>query len=167
MPAFSENKIDSALREQTLDLLRGGNAHLQFGAALEGLIPAHWGGAVAGSPHTIWQLLEHLRIAQHDILEFSRNPAHKSPKWPDEYWPAATTPPDEKAWTASIEQFRRDLESFCGMIEDRKHPLLTPIPHAPEGQTLLREALVLADHNSYHLGQIVLLRKILEGQGSK
>ncbi len=152
----------SALRAHVLDLLRGDNAHADFDKALAGLSPADRGNKAAGSPFTAWQLLEHLRISQLDILEFSRNGKHKSPKWPDDYWPKSEVPPNEDAWDVSAAHFRRDHETFTKLIADPERDLLAPIAHAPDGQTLLREALVLADHNSYHIGQIILIRKFLD-----
>lgn len=152
----------NALRKQVLDLLRGGNAHADFEQAIKGMPAADRGNRPSGSPFTAWQLLEHLRIAQLDILEFSLNGKHKSPKWPDEYWPQSEVPPNEEAWDVSVEHFRRDLQKFTKLIDDPKLDLFAPIPGAPDGQTLIREALLLADHNSYHIGQLVLTRKLLD-----
>ena len=104
--------------------------------------------------------MEHLRIAQWDILEFTRNPAHQSPKWPEGFWPESPAPPNANAWAKSVRAFREDHEAMCAIIEDPKVDLLAPLPHG-EGKTVLREALLLADHNSYHLGQLVLVRKLL------
>jgi hypothetical protein len=114
-----------------------------------------------GSPHTPWQLLEHIRIAQWDILEFSKRAKHKSPKWPDEYWPKEEAPPSGKAWNKSVKQIQADLEAMVKLIGDPKKDLFAAIPHG-DGQTLLREALLIADHNAYHLGQLVMVRRILE-----
>jgi DinB family protein len=148
------------LREDLLNLLAGKGAHVEFDKALADFPVELRGKQVASAPHTAWQLLEHMRIAQWDILEFSRDQNHVSPEWPGGYWPIAPEPPDAKAWGASIAQFKEDLEAMRSLIRDPKSDLYSRIPHG-EGQTLLREALVLADHNSYHLGQIVLLRKLL------
>ncbi len=156
------NDPQSAFRTQLLELLRNENSHAGFDSAVDGMPVSAQGNKVAGSPHTPWQLLEHLRIAQLDILEFSRNGRHKSPKWPEGYWPKTETPPNEAAWDASVQNFHRDLKEFTDLIADPDTDLTKPIEHAPKGQTLLREALVLADHNSYHLGQIVLIRKMLD-----
>jgi hypothetical protein len=153
-------KADKELREQVADLLRKGNAHVGFEPALEGWPADLYGARPDGSPHTAWQLLEHLRIAQWDILEFSRNPQHESPAWPEGYWPSAAAPPGEAAWNESIRKFQRDLRAMIRLVRDPKNDLHKRIPHGT-GQTLLREALVLADHNSYHLGQLVLLRRLL------
>ena len=113
-----------------------------------------------GAPHSAWQLLEHLRLAQSDILEFSRDPRHVSPKWPEGYWPQDPAPPNEKAWDESLAAFRRDNQALRDLVADPKSDLYTPFPWG-KGQTLLREALLAADHNSYHLGQLVLVRRLL------
>jgi hypothetical protein len=114
-----------------------------------------------GAPHTPWQLLEHIRIAQWDILEFSRSAKHKSPKWPDEYWPKTEEPPNDKAWDQSVKQVLADLDARQKLVADAKHDLFAEIPHG-DGQTLLRETLLVADHNAYHLGELVIIRRILE-----
>jgi hypothetical protein len=155
-----ERRAHRALRQHLRDLLRGGNAHLNFEEALAGLPPNLRGAKPQGLPYTPWRLLEHMRIAQWDILEFSRNPKHVSPEFPAEYWPEGDAPPDEKAWQKSIRQFRADLKAMQDLVEDPATDLLAPIPHG-EGQTLLREALLVADHNSYHLGQMVAVRRLL------
>lgn len=113
-----------------------------------------------GSPHSAWELLEHLRIAQWDMLEFSRNAKHVSPKWPKEYWPLSAVPPDDAAWNRSVEAFHHDLAAMRKMVADPASDLFTPFKHG-EGQTLLREVLQLADHNAYHIGELVSLRKVL------
>jgi len=118
------------------------------------------GARVAGSTHTPWRLLEHLRICQWDILEFSRDAAHRSPAFPDGYWPEADSPPDDFAWDAATQAFRDDLQAMVDIVDDPATDLLAPIPHG-DGQTVLREALLVADHNAYHLGQLVLLRRCL------
>jgi hypothetical protein len=105
-------------------------------------------------------MLEHMRIAQWDILEFSRDSKHKSPKWPDGYWPENPEPPDEKAWGRSVDAFFQQLQSMCALVADDATDLFARIPHG-DGQTVLREALLVADHNAYHLGQLVLLRRTL------
>jgi hypothetical protein len=149
---------DQALRDHLLYLLRGGGAHAHFDNAM-GDWPAELAGAkVANFPHTAWMLLEHLRIAQWDILEFSRNRRHVSPAWPEGYWPATEAPPSEKAWRASMTAFKKDLHAMEILVADRKIDLYAKIPWG-DGQTILREALLVADHNAYHLGQLVMLRK--------
>ena len=155
-----ERRAHRALRQHLLDLLRGGNAHLNFDEALAGLPPTLRGAKPSGLPYSPWRLLEHMRIAQRDILEFSRNPKHVSPEFPAGYWPETDAPPNDKAWQKSIRQFRADLKAMLDLVEDPAIDLLAPIPHG-EGQTILREALLVADHNSYHLGQLVTVRRLL------
>jgi hypothetical protein len=151
---------DKPLRTQVLSLLRGGGAHLDFDkviadwpAELRGIKPAEL-------PFTAWRLLEHLRIAQWDILEFSRNPKHVSPPFPDGYWPESLDPPSPEAWNQSLAAFRADLKAMERLVANPKTDLHARIPHG-EGQTILREALLVADHNAYHLGQLVTLRRLL------
>lgn len=151
---------DKALREQLLTLITGGNAHADFEDAIRNL-PAELRGKIPkGAEHSPWQLLEHMRIAQWDILEFSRDAQHKSPKWPEEYWPATPAPPDEKAWDKSVRAFRRDLKAMCALVGDPATDLYAQIPHG-SGQSILREALLVADHNAYHIGQLILVRRLL------
>jgi hypothetical protein len=151
---------DAKLREYLSDLLKGGNAHVSFADALDGFPAAKRGTYVRGLPHTGWQLLEHLRIAQWDILEFSRNPKYVSPEFPEGYWPKTPAPQNEQEWNDSLVAFQRDLREMIRLVDDPRTDLFAPIPHG-QGQTVLREALVLADHNSYHLGQLVDLRRAL------
>lgn len=153
------NETD-ALRKQLVELLASSHAHADLEAALKGL-PANLRGVKPkGAEHTAWQLLEHIRIAQWDILEFSRNPKHVSPAWPEGYWPKTDKPASAAAWNKSIKQLRADLKAMQALVSSKKNDLFRPIPHG-DGQTLLREALLLADHNAYHVGQIVYLRKLL------
>ncbi len=151
---------DKALRQQLVELLRGKHAHLNFDRAISGLPTELRGTKPAGLPFTLWRLLEHMRIAQWDILEFSRNPKHVSPEWPAGYWPPTDAPPDAARWEKSVAEFRRDLKTMEDLVADTQTDLFRPIPHG-EGQTVLREALLVADHNAYHLGQIVMLRRLL------
>ena len=150
----------AALREHLLTLLRGGEAHLDFEKAIADLPARLRGAKPPGEPHTPWRLLEHLRIAQWDILEFARNPRHVSPPWPDGYWPAGDAPPDAASWDRSVEAFRRDLRAMQDLVADPATDLFAPIPHG-KGQTILREALLLADHNAYHIGQLIVIRRAL------
>ena len=151
---------NAALREQLVALLKGGGAHVQFLDAIEGFPDAKRGSYVQGLPHTGWQLLEHSRIAQRDILEFSRNASHVSPDFPEGYWPKTPGPPNEEAWEDSVSEFKRDLREMIRLVENSRTDLYAKIAHG-DGQNILREALVLADHNSYHLGQLVNLRQAL------
>ncbi len=154
------NNIDS-LRHHVINLLSQAEAHVDLQDALKNFPRDLRGRRPEGSPHTPWQLVEHIRIAQWDILEFSRSAKHKSPKWPDDYWPKTEAPPDEEAWDRSVKQIFSDLEAMCALVRNPDHDLVASIPHG-DGQTLLREALLLADHNAYHLGQVVIVRRILE-----
>lgn len=150
----------NTLRQHLIDMLTKSNAHLAFDAVVDEFPEGLRGKKIDIIPHTAWQLLEHLRICQWDILEFSYNPDHVSPPFPDGYWPNESAPPSARAWRESIEAFRQDLSDMIMLIGDETVDLLAPIPHG-DGQTVLREALVLAKHNSYHLGQLALLRKSL------
>ncbi len=150
-----------SLRKHLADLLRMKGAHLNLDQAVADFPVALRGKKPAGAPHTPWQLLEHMRLAQEDILDFSRNPKYRDKKFPDDYWPATEAPPTEEAWDQSLAQFRNDLKEMQELIADTSHDLLAKIPHGT-GQTLLREALLVADHNAYHLGQFMFLRKMLE-----
>jgi len=151
---------NQTLRAELDRLLSGKGAHVDFDQAIADL-PANLRGAKPhGSPHSAWELLEHLRIAQWDMLEFSRNAKHVSPKWPTGYWPASVAPPDEATWNRSVEGFNDDLAAMRKLVADPASDLYTPFAHG-EGQTLLREALQLADHNAYHIGELVSLRRVL------
>ncbi len=154
------NEHDAAVREQLVALLKGGGAHVHFMDAVENFPAGKRGTYAQGLAHTGWQLLEHARIAQWDILEFSRNAAHVSPEFPEGYWPKTPAPRDEHAWDDSVAAFKRDLREMIRLVENPKTDLYATIPHG-QGQNILREALVLADHNSYHLGQLVDLRRAL------
>ena len=148
------------LREHLVELLKGGSAHLTFDQAIADLPAKLRGAKPNGVPHSPWQLLEHLRIAQWDILEFSRNPKHKSPPWPEGYWPSSDGPPGDAAWERSVAAVRADLKAMQDLVADPASDLFTPFPHG-DGQTLLREALLVADHNAYHVGQLVVVRRAL------
>jgi hypothetical protein len=151
---------DTALREHLVQLLTGSDAHASFEAAVKAMPAALAGQRPQGTDHSPWELLEHLRIAQWDILEFSRDPQHKSPEWPGGYWPSSVAPPDEHAWDKSVRAFLRDREELCALVIDPATDLYARIPHG-DGQTILREALLTADHNAYHVGQLIALRKLL------
>jgi hypothetical protein len=149
-----------SLRKHVLELLKGKHAHADFDAAVAKFPVKRAGEKPADTPYSAWQLLEHMRIAQWDILEFSRNPKHVSPEWPEGYWPRTESPSGSAAWTESVRAFRADLKAMMNLVADQESDLLEPLPHG-QGQTLLREALLVADHNSYHLGQLVMLRRLL------
>jgi len=155
-------KNDKELREHLVYLLQDGGAHANFDAAVKDMPPALRGQKPEGADHTPWELLEHLRITQWDILEFSRNAQHRSPDFPAGYWPKEAAPPSDKAWDKSVATFRAELKAMIDLINAPATDLLAKIPHG-DGQTILREALLTADHNSYHIGQLVLVRKLLGG----
>lgn len=151
---------DKQLREHVIYLLDGGGAHAKFDAVVSDILVQLRGVKPNGLSHSAWMLLEHLRLAQGDILEFSRNSKHKSPEWPEGYWPKTEAPPSETAWSESIQQFRKDLKAMQDLVGNPKTDLYARISWG-DGQTVLREALLLADHNAYHLGQIVDVRRLL------
>jgi hypothetical protein len=155
-------KLDSdrSLRQHLVDLLKGGNAHANFDDVISGIPHGLRGQKPQGFPHSPWMLLEHLRVAQGDILGFSRNKNHVSPDWPGGYWPRTEAPPSSAAWTASVKHFRKDLKAMQDLIANPKTDLHARIPWG-EGQTILREALLLADHNAYHQAQVVDVRRLL------
>ena len=159
-PAKEKVKKSVALRQHLLFLLQKGGAHAGFDDAVKDLPAAARGKRPKGAEHSPWELLEHLRLAQWDILEFSRDAKHVSPKWPEGYWPAAPEPPKKTSWDKSVAAFRKDLKAMCDLVADEKTDLYAPIEHG-EGQTILREALLLADHNAYTVGQLVLVRRLL------
>jgi hypothetical protein len=156
----SEMTNDKALRNHVIELLAGGHAHVDLKKALADFPPRLRGKKPKGAQHTAWQLLEHIRIATWDILEFSRDAKHASPKWPEGYWPKTESPPSAAAWTSSIRKTGADLKAMEKLVSSKKTDLFKPIPHGT-GQTVLREALLVADHNAYHIGQLVLLRRLL------
>jgi hypothetical protein len=150
----------AALREHLIALLSGGHAHATFEDAVKGLPPKLRGAKPANFPHSPWMLLEHMRIAQSDILEFSRNEKHESPKWPEGYWPKEETPASPSAWEKSVEGFKSDLKAMQDLVKNPKTDLFAKIPWG-DGQTILREALLVADHNAYHIAQLVDVRRLL------
>ena len=151
---------DEKLREHLLYLLKGGGAHVNFEKAVADLSPALRGTRPEAIPHSPWRLIEHLRICQWDILEFSRNSEHVSPEFPHGYWPDGDAPPHEAAWDECLAHFRKDLQEMQDLVANTSVDLFAPIPHG-NGQTILREALLVADHNAYHLGQLVIVRRAL------
>jgi len=151
---------DQHLRQNLVYLISGGGAHAKFNDAIKDLAPSLRGKKPANFLHSPWMLLEHLRLAQWDILEFSRNAKHVSPKWPEGYWPKAAAPPNAAAWTKSVQRFRADQRVMLDLVANPKTNLFAKIPWG-DGQTILREALLLADHNAYHIAQIVDVRRLL------
>ena len=153
-------KNDEALREHLLALLKGGQAYAKFDEIVSDFPADLRGKKVKGLPHTAWMLLEHMRLAQWDILDFSTNPKYKAMTFPDDYWPKTEAPASAAAWNHGIKEFKKDLEAMQDLVAKPKTDLFRKIPWG-EGQTILREALLIADHNAYHLGQLVTLRRLL------
>jgi len=151
---------DAALREHLLYLLKGGGAHVSFEDAVANLAPHFYGVNPPGSPHTPWEILEHMRLAQRDILDFCRNPNYRETPFPAGYWPETPVPPTDSAWKKSVKDFRADLKAMQKLVETKSTNLFARIPWG-DGQTILREALLVADHNAYHLGQLVMVRRML------
>lgn len=151
---------DAALRAHLIELLNGGKAHVTFDQVIADFPLDRIGVRPEGLGHSAWELLEHMRIAQNDILEFSRSADYVSPKWPEGYWPDSPNPQNKDQWQASVKSFRQDLAAFEDLLKDPKSDLYRPFPWG-DGQNLLREALLIADHNSYHLGQLLLVRRVL------
>jgi len=160
MPKSRTTDPHAALRQHLVELLNGGHAHATFDTVIKNLPPKLRGERPANFPHSAWVLLEHLRLAQWDILDFSRNPKYKTKKWPDDYWPKTPAPPNSAAWEKSVRQFRRDLKAMQTLVANPKTDLFAKIPWG-DGQTILREALLVADHNSHHLGQLLDVRRLL------
>lgn len=160
---MSDADKDRALREHVLYMLRGGGAHIKFEEALKDFPAGLVNARAEGVPYTPWHLLEHMRIAQWDIVEFSRDASHVSPEWPEGYWPDKSKDATEDDWRKSVERFRADLREMESLVEDASTDLYARVPHG-DGQTVLREALLVADHNAYHLGALVTLRRALEAK---
>ena len=153
-------KKQKSLPEHLVELLNGGHAHVDFESAVRNWPATLQGKKPEGAAHTPWEVLEHMRIAQWDILEFTRNPKHVSPEFPAGYWPKMPAPPDNKAWNKSVAAFRADLKAMLKLVQSKSTDFLAPLPHG-DGQTVLRETLLIADHNAYHLGELLLLRRQL------
>jgi uncharacterized damage-inducible protein DinB len=151
---------DKLLREQLRKVLSWREAHADWKQALAGLDPAHRGVRPAGSPHSVWDLLEHVRMAQRDILDFTLNPKHVSPDWPAGFWPKSLAPAEDAEWEKSVKAFFHDLQEMEKLVNNPRTDLFARLPHGT-GQTFLRQVLLLIDHNSYHLGQLVLVRRLL------
>lgn len=152
--------VTAAVRQQLVSLLTGSNAHQSLDDALAELPAGLRGVKPDQLPYSIWQLVDHIRIAQWDILEFSRNPNYESPAWPDGYWTVDVAPADDTAWAQALTQIRQDRAAFVALLHDPGRDLYAPFAHG-DGQNLLRETLLIADHNAYHVGQILLIRRLL------
>ncbi|MFL5515835.1 MAG: DinB family protein [Gemmatimonadales bacterium] len=151
---------ESEIRSHLARALDWDEAHASFDRVIDGIAPGFRGRAPAGLPYSPWQLLEHLRLTQEDILDFCRSPDYHERRWPDEYWPASPEPPDADAWERSIAAVRRDREALARLAKDPSLDLTAPLPHG-SGQTLLRELLLVLDHTAYHLGELVVVRRAL------
>jgi hypothetical protein len=149
-----------SLRKHLVNLLSKGEAHVTFEDAVKDVPAAARGKVPKGAAHSLWDLVEHMRIAQSDILKFSTDAKHISPKWPEEYWPKTSAPPNAKAWDKSIKDFLSDRDAMCKLIEKKSTDLFAEIKHG-KGQTILREAMLVADHNAYTIGEIVIIRRLL------
>jgi hypothetical protein len=160
---MNQSSNDQILREQLISLLDGGNAHVSFEEFVKDFPVEKCGYRIEGLPYTAWQVLEHMRIAQWDILEFSRDATHVSPKWPRGYWPDKDQTGSPELWNETVEKFQSDSEAFENLLRDPSTDLFAKIPHGT-GQTILREALVLADHNSNHLGALIVMNRIIMDQ---
>ncbi|MCW9705600.1 DinB family protein [Fodinibius salsisoli] len=148
------------VRSLLLEQLEGKNAHVDFNQAVQGLTYKQSSIQVEGVPHTIWQLIEHIRISQDDILEFCETPSYQAPDWPDDYWPQSAAPANKDEFEQSVQAVRDGIDEMCSMIRDTNNDLQTSFSHG-DGQTLFREAMLIVDHNAYHIGQIVLIRRML------
>ncbi len=156
---MAQDQTDESIRKHVLYLLRGGGAHLSFDDFVSSFPPDLCSRQIEGLPYTPWQVLEHMRLAQWDILEFSRDPDHISPEFPKGYWPNPDDPGNPTSWKETIDQFRTDLQQMEALVEDPATDLHAKIPHG-DGQTILREALLIADHNAYHLGVLAVMARI-------
>jgi hypothetical protein len=157
------NNNDQTLRDHLLSLLRGGNAHISFDDFVADFPVEDCGQKIEGLPYTPWQVLEHIRIAQWDILEFCRAVSHVSPKWPEGYWPKPDDLGNADLWKQTVEKFRGDLKQMEDLVADPATDLFAKIPHG-NGQTILREALLIADHNAYHLGALVVMGRLAKAR---
>jgi hypothetical protein len=157
---MSQSTNGQSLRDHILYVLRGEGAHITFDGFVADFPVERCGESLAGLPYTAWQVLEHIRIAQWDILEFSRDAKHVSPKWPEGYWPAQEQLGTPELWNETVSKIRNDLQRMQDLVADPANDLLAKIPHGT-GQTILREALLVADHNSYHLGVLLAMSRIL------
>jgi hypothetical protein len=158
---MAQDQTDESVRKHVLYLLRGGGAHLSFDDFVNSFPPDLCNLHVEGLPYTPWQVLEHMRLAQWDILEFSRDPDHVSPEFPKGYWPKPDELGNPQLWQQTIDQFRNDLQQMEALIEDPSTDLYAKIPHG-DGQTILREALLITDHNAYHLGALAVMARIVK-----
>ena len=151
----------SALRKQLVALLKGGQAHADMDAAVADFPLELTGKKPHGLPYSAWQLLEHMRFTMHDLLDFSTNPEYKEHKWPDDYWPKSDGPPSKEQWQKSVKELNAEMDAFIKLVEDENSNLFDTIPWGKHKETLLREVLLAVDHNSYHVGELIVLRRLL------
>jgi len=161
---MAQGENNALLREQLLQLLDGRHAHMTIEEAVEEFPPEAMNETPSNVTYTPWQLLEHIRIAQWDILEFIRDPEHVSPDWPDGYWPAHSKQADEQMWENSVQRLLADREALAAIVRNPETELYAPLRHAPD-YTILREILVVADHTAYHLGELGMMRQVLDAWG--
>jgi hypothetical protein len=151
----------SALRKQLVALLKGGQAHADMHSAVADFPLELTGKKPHGLPYSAWQLLEHMRFTLHDLLDFSTNPEYKEHKWPDDYWPKSDGPPSKEHWQKSVKELKGELDAFISLVEDEDSNLFDTIPWGKHRETLLREVLLAADHNAYHTGELIVVRRLL------
>lgn len=152
--------LGAALRAQLLELLRGKGAHMAFDEAVADFPLPQINTRPPNVPYTPWQLLEHLRITQRDILDFVKDPDYREPRWPEEYWPPQDAEADEAAWARTLAGFREDLAALLALAANPATDLAAPVPYG-RGYTILRELLIVADHNAYHVGELAILRQVM------
>ncbi|MFW6139002.1 MAG: DinB family protein [Spirochaetota bacterium] len=154
---------ENKLKEHLIKLLEGGDAHKRFGEVVKSFPSEYMNSKAPNFPYTFWHLLEHIRIAQWDILEYIRNPEHESPSWPDGYWPGENQKADTSVWKRTVTQIVHDLEVLKELVKDPGTDLSSPLPESSE-HNILREILIVADHNAYHLGEFAVLRRVVIGK---
>ena len=152
---------EQQLKKHLSTLVSGKGAHADFDTAVKGISSDHYGAEVKGLPYTLWQIVEHMRLSQNDILDYMRNPDYKERSWPEGYWPKEGKPPKKDSWDQSVKSIKKDLREVKTIIENPKTDLFAQVPHGEKGHTILREVLLIADHNAYHVGQIIVIRRLL------
>lgn len=155
------NASNDSIVQELSQALRQGNAHVSLEEAVADMKAEFRTQLYENLPYSIWQLLEHIRIAQWDIVEFSSSATHQSPKWPDEYWPKKTEEISDQVWDKTLEQIQQDRERFIQLLYERKEELFNPFDYG-DGQTLFREGLLIIDHTSYHVGEVLVLRRLFK-----
>ncbi len=154
-------KEDDVICNELIRGLEGKGAHADFDTAVANIPKELYGKSVRGVPYTLWQLLEHIRMSQWDILDYMRNPDYQEKIWPDDYWPKEKGPASDKEWDVSVKQYRKDLADLKKLVKASKGKILDPLPHIKKGPSVFHEVLLVIDHNSYHIGQLILIRRLL------